>query len=405
MPVSVSEHYAKPLVQREVSDFLRGRWVAIHCERKMRDGRPLLVRYYRGTPLRVDTPGDLQALMRRLNYLAPRAFYGTASIYRELRTREDALNYTENIRLRTLTWDIDSTPEHWRATVEVARVILDELEKNGVAKSVWLKWSGRGMHVHIHENALGEKYLLEKGVLDATWSVVQLVLENIKEKVQRVNATHGSKIKVENLMDPQRVFTSPLSLHRQLDAVCVALKPEDLDAFDPSWTQPEQFRHNPRWREFEEGEAIPLAEEALRRIGGYLGKTRPLARPTPTVRREPVNPAPRLIEALSLAKLRIRENPGPLLRRKLLYDPRLAVQYLEDILSHYILGNITREQAESLISSTMNVTLLTQGYAQGDVEKLRSLYAQALELIRVTGSPEELRRALGRGLGSVRDEG
>lgn len=390
----VAKHYRDARVIREVSDFLRGRWVAIHCERRMEDGRPLLVRYWEGKPLRVESGEDLAKVFSRLRHLGPRAFYGTANIYRRLDSREDALNYSGNIALRTLTWDVDSTPEHWRATLEVARAIVDELEREGVVKSVWLKWSGRGMHVHVHERALPEDFLAKKGALDVTWSAVQLILERVKDKVQSVNARYGSKIKVENLMDPQRVFTAPLSLHRELDVVCVALKPEDLDSFEPSWTHPSSFKHNPDWRVFEEGEAVSLAEKALREIGGYLRKNRQGAVAGFTAHAAPTRPVAVLKESLNLPGLRLKEKPGPLLRRKLLYNPRLAVEYLEDILSHYVLGNITREEAIALVSSTLNVTLLTQGYAPEDLEKLRGLYSQALQLLKNTGSPEDVKRII-----------
>lgn len=394
----VVQHYSDARVVSEIAEFLSGRWVAVHCERKLKDGRPLLVRYHAGKPLTVSNPAGFSALFRRLSYLRPRAFYGTANIYKRLETREDALNYSENVLMRTLTWDIDSTPENWKATVEAARLIVDELEREGVSKSVWLKWSGRGMHVHVHERALTEEFLREKGVLDTTWSAVQLILERVKEKINSINLRYGSKIKVENLMDPQRVFTSPLSLHRQLDVVCVALKPGDLDSFDPSWTKPAQFRSSPDWRKYEEGEAIPLAEKALKEIGGYLRKTKALPPPIHekrfTVKTE--TPSVILPQSLELKSLRLRNPPGPLYRRKLLYDPRLAVAYLEDILSHYVLGNISRTEAEALISSTMNVTLLTQGYSEEDLHKLLKLYSEALQILRKLETPENLKKYMGK---------
>ncbi|QOJ78942.1 hypothetical protein IG193_00300 [Infirmifilum lucidum] len=394
MPSLAATYYYNASVLAEVAEFLRGRWVAVHCERRMKDGRPLLVRYWEGEPLKVGSKEDLARLYAQLRRLKPRAFYGTANIYRKLDSREDALDYTGNVALRTLTWDIDSTPEHWRATIEVARAIVGELEKEGVVKSVWLKWSGRGMHVHVHERAIPEDFLAQKGVLDATWSAVQLVLEKVRDRVQSINAKYGSKIKVENLMDPQRVFTAPLSLHRELDAVCVALKPEDLDDFEPSWTNPSSFKHNPRWREFEDGEAVSLAEKALRKVGGYLRKNRQGAAAGIAVQAVPARPGAVFREGLTLSSLRLKERPGPLYRRRLLYNPRLAVEFLEDILSHYVLGDITREEVISLVSSTLNVTLLTQGYAPEDLEKLQDLYGQALQILRAARSPEDVKRAL-----------
>ncbi|MEM4412059.1 MAG: hypothetical protein QXO66_04360, partial [Thermofilum sp.] len=73
----------------EVADFLKGRWVAFHCEKQLKDGRPVLVRYRRGRPLKASTPAELSAIMRKLAHLRPRAVYGTASIYQKLEAPED----------------------------------------------------------------------------------------------------------------------------------------------------------------------------------------------------------------------------------------------------------------------------------------------------------------------------
>lgn len=378
-------------VLREMSSFLAGRWIAVHCKRKMKDGRPLLVRYWKTVPLKASSPAELLALIDRLRPLQPRAFYGTANIYSRLETREDALNYEENVTKRTVTWDIDSTPEHWRATVEVARTIVDFLEKWGVSQSVWLKWSGRGMHVHIHENAVSQILLEKHGVMDVTWSLAQFVLENIKEKVAQINTMYGSKIKVENLMDPQRVFTAPLSLHRSLDVACIALKPGDLDSFRPEWTNPDNPVHNRDWRIFVEGEADTLAEEAVKRIGGYLKRSIKQQLVAETVTAPPVfeNPSGLPLEI----KLRFNEFPGSLKGRKLYLDPMKAVRLLEDILSHYVLGNISREEAISFLEATGKVTLKAQGYSQRDVEILEKLYEQAIYWLR-SYSKEEIERIL-----------
>jgi hypothetical protein len=369
------DYLSRPEVLKEMSDFLAGRWVAVHCSRKMKDGRPLLIRYWNAKPLKASNPAELLSLVNRLKHLQPRAFYGTANIYHRLESREDALNYEENVSKRTVTWDIDSTPEYWKATIEVARIIVDFLEKWGVARSIWLKWSGRGMHVHIHENAVSSSILERHGVLDTTWSLAQFVLENVKEKVAQVNVKHGSKIKVENLMDPQRVFTAPLSLHRTLDAVCIALKPEDLDSFSLEWISPINPVHNKNWRVYQAGEADNLAEEAVRRIGGYLRKSKQqVAAGAITAPLVLENPA----ELPVGVKLRFNEFPGKLRGRKLSLDPMKAVRLLEDVLSCYVLGKISREEAVSFLDATRKVTLRAQGYSQKDVEVLEKLYEQAI---------------------------
>ncbi len=380
--VSPLSYYSNPRVLGEVADFLRGRWVALHCERRMKDGRPLLIRYLQGKPLRVSSTAELAALLRRLSPLRPRAIYGTASIYERLESKEDVRG-VDHVVMRTPTWDIDSTPEHWRATLEAARVLVHELERHGVVRSVWLKWSGRGMHVHIHEGALSTEFLRRHGALDATWSLVQFVAERVRERIVEVNVRHGSKLKVENLMDPQRVFTAPLSLHRELDMSCVALKPDELDSFEPSWADPREPRHNPAWRDREPGEAEQLAELALREVGGYLRrrKTTPFQVRLRTLEEAfspPPSPQPLLGPDL---EVKPRVPPVPLERRDLRGNPRKAVEYLEDILGHLKLGLVSEERAKLLLRAAVEVTLKAQGYAPEDVKKLTELYSEVLKLL------------------------
>ena len=75
-------------------------------------------------------------------------------------------------------------------------------------------------------------------------------------------------------MDPQRVFTCPLSLHRDLDAVCVCIPLNELRSFHPSWTNPSSYRHSSEWRRYEEGEVDELAARAHEVVGGYPFKAR-----------------------------------------------------------------------------------------------------------------------------------
>lgn len=76
-------------------------------------------------------------------------------------------------------------------------------------------------------------------------------------------------MRVENKIDPGRVFTCPLSLHRTLDVVCVCMKPKEPEEFSPGWIRPEKFRHNMDWRNFKKGEADKLALRAFEIIGSY----------------------------------------------------------------------------------------------------------------------------------------
>ena len=391
--LSPLEYYSQPTIAREVVDFLKDRWVAVHCQRRLRDGRLILIRYFRGKPLNIKSVGELRLVLKRLRRLAPRTFYGSANIYRRLDSREDALDYLGNVTNRTPTWDIDSRPEWWRATIEVGRAIVEILEREGVARSIWLKWSGRGLHVHVNEGAFSPEFLAKHNPLDASWAVVEYVIGKVQEKVVEVNLKYGTMIKVENLMDPQRVFTAPLSLHRELDVACVAFKPDSIDSFELDWTNPSSPRHEPDWRSYETGELDQIALKALRIVGVY---DKPSARRT---RLEAAN-AVQLIEkyappeAPRLEDLKFNPDPKPLSGRDLRYSPEKAVKYLEDILSSYILGRITLEEALAIIDAAREVTLKTQGYSRLEMEQLVDLYVAATRLLARLRSPEKVKEWL-----------
>jgi hypothetical protein len=84
---------------------------------------------------------------------------------------------------------------------------------------------------------------------------------------------------VENKIDLKRVFTAPLSLHRQLDLCAVCLKPDQLVDFDIDWAKPQVLKHNEAWREHVEGEGDQLAEKALRDVGTYWATVQPRSKP------------------------------------------------------------------------------------------------------------------------------
>lgn len=390
MSIDVSTYYSKSLVAKEVSDYLRGRWVAVHCERRMKDGRPVIVRYYKGQPLVVRQPSDVAKIIRRFAKLRPRAFYGTANIYRRLETREDALDYTGNVVLKTPTWDVDSKPEWWRATIEVGRAIVDVLEKEGVIDGVWLKWSGRGLHVHIHEKSFSRDVYARYGALNVSWAVVEYVLRKASTAVNAVNSKWGVKIKTENLMDPQRVFTAPLSLHRELDVACVAFKPDEIDDFDPSWLDPENPRHNTDWRKYVEGEGDELAEKAIHLVGYYprlIGrKKRKVGLDIPDIHKfAPAEPE-------GLGKLRLNLTPEP--RRRIEGSYEEAVRLLEDYLSMYALGLWDLETTIANIRATRDVTIRGQGFSRGKLEKLEALYTTAIEKLLELRKPEDVKKWL-----------
>lgn len=253
------KHYLKAQVQGEIADFCRGRWAALHLIDEK--GALLFRRYLYGKPVTIHSSEDFQKLIKKFGQCV-RAIYATANVYR---FNEQAIAYKpslEDVIACTPTWDIDNDPARWRDTIEIAREIIAILEEFGIRKSAYIKWSGRGCHVHIHEQAISPEILEEAHPLDFAYAIVEYVNMKITEK-------HSvTDLRIENRMDAGRVFTCPLSLHRELNVVCICMKPNDLDSFSPEWIKPDEFKHNPNWRIFIKGEADELAMKAYKQVGG-----------------------------------------------------------------------------------------------------------------------------------------
>ena len=271
----VQEHYKNPLVLREIARFSRGRWIAVHCEARDHLGRPLLIRYRRfrrgdsRKPLAIREPGDVLAILSELEDLRPRTFYASSAIFKRLEDVGDVAG-PENAMAFTPTWDIDNEFVAWRATLDVAKAILDFLDEQGISKSAFVKWSGRGAHVHLHHGAFSPELLAKQGPLNVAYAVVEYVRLKLGPTITDISAKHGAwALKVENKIDPQRVFTCPLSLHRELDVVAVCIAPDELEDFTPEWAEPGHFKHWEGWNRFGPGEADELAIRALELVGGY----------------------------------------------------------------------------------------------------------------------------------------
>ncbi len=249
----VRDHYSRPDVKSEIVRFSRGRWLALAGER--------WIRHFGRTPLTINSlklPGALLAT-------GTRSIYATTSVYRRLKSREDPYD-DSNVVAVTPYLDIDNELEAWRATIEAARAILDELERLGVVKSVYVLWSGNGAHVRVHEHALSKEFR----DLDHAWALAEYLRIRVEVKVAEIRARHEAlKMKVENQLKPRSLFTVPLSLHRRIDRVAVCFKPESLDDFDPSWTSPNEFRHDLSWEDHEVGEADEASKVAMEVVGGY----------------------------------------------------------------------------------------------------------------------------------------
>jgi hypothetical protein len=284
----VIEYYCRPLVRREISDYCQGRWVAIECI-PQGEGR-FFLRYWRreGPPLSMSKTEDIGRILRRFGRLKPRSLYGSVNVYSRLESVADT-EEESNIAYASPIWDIDGYVERWRETMLVADVIAKRLEAEGVSKSVFVNWSGRGAHVHVHEKAFSKDLLSKHNALDVTYAVVEYVCRLTKQDLIRVSSKLGERDlapKVENKVDLKRVFTAPLSLHRELDLCAVCLKPDQLGDFDIDWAKPEVLRHNEAWREHVEGEGDQLAEKALREVGTYWATVQ--ARSKPRRERAPV---------------------------------------------------------------------------------------------------------------------
>ncbi len=256
-------HYSDRRVLEEISYFARGRWLAL--ESKPVKGRRHFIRWLPGrVPLKAGDPLELRGLLHRLRGHRPRTVYASITVYKRLASPRD-LEDPENIVAATPFWDVDASLEEWKKALEAARLIACYLEDWGVRRSLYLVWSGEGVHVRIHEKAFREA--LEKAhPVDIAFAVVEYVLRKLKDRLQGL-MVRSSVLKVENLVDYKRVFTAPLSLHRERDIVAVPFKLDDIDEFNPlEWGKPGDYRYNPAWRDYVEGEADTLALEALKHI-------------------------------------------------------------------------------------------------------------------------------------------
>ena len=274
----VVHHYNRREVQEEIVKFSRNRWVALHCELLNPQGYQVLLRYQWASgkikvPLIITEPKDVPKFVKRFKRLKPRTFYASANVYKEL-THPEHVKNLENIAYCTPTWDIDNTPEKWEATIAVAKEIVNFLNQEGASESVFLKWSGKGAHVHVHERAFSEDLLKKVNPLDAAYAVVEYVNRKLSRKyVEIAERYQARELSVENEMDFQRVFTCPLSLHRSLNRVVVCFSASTINDFVPQWTDLEHYHHWKGWDHFEAGEADRLAEKAFRTVGAYPLKT------------------------------------------------------------------------------------------------------------------------------------
>ncbi|MHA1616223.1 MAG: hypothetical protein ACTSX9_02835 [Candidatus Njordarchaeales archaeon] len=395
-------YYAKPFVRQEIYEFSKNRWVAIHCKAKDKSGRQVLIRYLKNKPLVINKPEDIGVIMNRFRALKPRTFYATANIYKDLSTKDKVLDYYNNVIAKTPTWDIDSSIEQWDWTLKVGEIIVEALAREGVTESVYLKWSGNGLHIHIHEKAFSNNVYAEIKPLDLAYAVVEYILKKFRKDIEKISERAPKPIKVENLMDPQRVFTAPMSLHRELDVVCVAFKPDEMGDFNLSWVDPRKPRHNPNWRKFVEGEADELARKAFKEIGPYTIKSesvklREIEERIQEVIESAKKEQPKPVQALdfSLEQLKFNPTPPPIQGgREFSKGPIEAFLKIEDILSHFALGNISLDHAIRALNYARFAIIPYQKYPKEAIEKLDKLYDEAVKLLVKLRTPERVKQWL-----------
>jgi len=261
----VLRHYLREEVQEEISKFCRGRWVAL--EARPTHGKRIFYRYFDEKPLTINEPADVKKIINRFINKSIRTIYGTINIYNRILSRED-LEKVENISRATPSIDVDGNLEEIDLTIEAVKTILEGLHRHGVEKSLYLVWSGRGVHIHLNEKAISESYWRPNPVKTAH-TIVEYILKQVRSRLSEIAAKSKSyvkRLKIENIIDVQRVFTSPLSIHRELDIVAVTIDPDEIENFSLEWTELDRFRYWREWDRYIEGELDGLVEKAMKEV-------------------------------------------------------------------------------------------------------------------------------------------
>jgi hypothetical protein len=214
-----------------------------------------------GKPLVVEAPNDVSKILENLKIFYPRTFYSSVLCFSKVSTGEDIKDLSNAISAMP-TWDIDLEKNDWKLAISAAKLVLKAIESENISRSIILKWSGEGMHVHINDNAFSTEVYEKIHPLDLAYSITEYVIRKIRKDLP-------IGVRVDNEIDPQRVFTAPLSLHRTLDRVAVVIEKNSLDSFNLSWVDVNSYIHFNNWKIFERGEADDLARKAFSEIGGY----------------------------------------------------------------------------------------------------------------------------------------
>ena len=266
--------YYRGSVAEEIADFLRDRWAAAYTTegswiRWSGPRKPLVIR----------GPGDVEDLAGR----GARSFYGTIEVYRSIQSDADVIEgYPASVAGASSFVDIDilddsRVGEAWQAAVEAASVLASAAERLAPGAS-YVLWSGAGAHVRVCWEPLARA--ARKHGLDpvyAAFIAAEAVIGSVRERLASIVESSGL-VKVENVVGRNRLFTAPLSLHRRLDMVAVAVRPGEVGLFTLSWARPGSARHDPdAWRDARRGDASGLLELALQHARGGVPERTVLA--------------------------------------------------------------------------------------------------------------------------------
>lgn len=266
----IKKHYSRLEVQKEISKFAISRWVGIHCEKIDEKGRNILIRYNKKKePLKISNPEKILKIISDFEKYRPRTFYASINVYKKLNLIEDTLN-RDNIIACTPTWDIDNDLSKWPATIAIIEEIISFLSNHKIEKSIYIKWSGNGCHIHLHEESISLNLRKKINPLDLAYSIVEYVNNKLYEKFLKIkNNFKAENLIIENKIDPQRLYTCPLSIHRKQYLTCVCIDKNDLHNFTPEWVKINDFKHFYNWNNFLPNEADEFALKAYENIGPY----------------------------------------------------------------------------------------------------------------------------------------
>jgi len=224
----------------KVAEFLKGRKTCI----KVKDKELCEIN---GRVIKVNSSSDVMKIASTYNL--PVSFLGSTDVL------------IGDLKLVTPTWVIGfRSKDYWRLGLDTAWLIAKFLVDNGIEKSVYIAYIGKGFEVRINERVLS-------GIDDSSkvsFSIVEYVLRKLKLKLQRiVYASHG-RIYVKNgVVD--RMLYAPLTLLSSSETV-IYFKIDEVEEFDLSWASTNSPKHDDKWREYDKNEVLEIANKALMEV-------------------------------------------------------------------------------------------------------------------------------------------